>query len=323
MKIRKTLGHLKWHLFGVLPYYQLKKKGERFRLEWMDRGSQLPSLQWNGQSGPEIHMMCGKNHVDMGIWASWSLLRFLPGASLFLHSDGSLRDEHIESWRRVIPNLTLIAKEESDLRARQVFKDRFPLLSEWRTRQFYSVKFIDFHLHGTSDRIILLDSDVLCFDKPTELIDGLNALESPLLWHIDDKSYYLAPTKVLKACTNVEVVERVNSGFLLTKRWQIEDLQYFENILQKLQDYSLPIFHYWAEQTMYAISANRHGNAAAFPGKYSVYFGKTLQSSTIRHYAGVPKLRPRYYVEGVPILFSQINQTRELLITYEYIRAAE
>jgi hypothetical protein len=314
MKIRKTLGRIKWYLFGVLPYYPLKKKGEASRLKWMDRASELPSLRWSGQSGPEIHMMCGTNHVNMGIWASWSLLRFLPGASLILHSDGSLRDEHLESWRRVIPNLTLITKEESDLRARQVLKDKFPLLSEWRARQFYSVKFIDFHLHGTSDRIVVLDSDVLCFDKPKELIEGLNALESPLLWHIDDKSYYLAPTKVLKACTNVEVIERVNTGFLLTKRWQIADLQYFENILQKLQDHSLPIFHYWAEQTMYSISANRHGYATAFSDKYSVYFGKTLQKSTIRHFAGVPNLRPRFYTEGVPTLFSQINQTRKLLM---------
>jgi hypothetical protein len=75
-------------------------------------------------------MMCGTNHVNIGIWASWSLLRFLPEASLILHSDGSLKDEYLESYRRVIPNLTLIAKKESDLRARQVLKDNFPLHSK-------------------------------------------------------------------------------------------------------------------------------------------------------------------------------------------------
>jgi hypothetical protein len=308
MSIRAKIGRLKCHVWDNLPYHFLTKRGERLRSEWKDCVSRLPPLPCEGQSGPEVHMMCGKAHVDMGIWASWSLLRFLPGSSLYLHSDGSLNETDLESWRRVIPNLVLIVKEDSDLRVKQVFNSRFPLLLEWRSRQFYSTKFIDFHLHGSSDRIILLDSDVLCFDRPTELINGLDASEPPFLWHEDDGNYYIAPTPVLKQSTDIDVTERVNSGFMLTKRWQDNDLEFFEQVLQKLQNHSLSIFHYWAEQTLYAMSANRHCVAAVLSKKYSVYFGKTRRNSIIRHYAGIAKLRPRYYTEGIPMLLKQLGE---------------
>jgi hypothetical protein len=119
---------------------------------------------------------------------------------------------------------------------------------------------------------------------------------------------YIAPASVLGGCAGAGVSERVNSGLLLARRWSVEDLEFFEAILGKLQDASLPIFHHWAEQSLYAISASRHKDARVLSNKYSVYFGKTRPDLTIRHYVGVIKVRPRFFVEGIPMLLGQIDK---------------
>ena len=306
------LGSVKCRLLDELPYYPMRGAGERLRLEWKKSGLLPPPLESTGGEGPEVHMYCGKDHMDMGIWASWSLLRFLPGGTLFIHSDGSLEEEHLKAWRRIIPNTTLITREESDLKAAQVLGDQFPLLLEWKRRQCYSTKFIDFHLHGTRDRIISLDSDVLCYHRPTELIEALATTEPLMRWHSDVTTSYIAPAYLLGKYVGAEISDRVNSGLLLARRWSLDDLKFFQTILGKLQDASLPIFHHWGEQSLYAISAVRHQDAKALSNKYSVYFGKTRPDSTIRHYVGVVKVRPRFFVEGIPMLLNQIDKTADL-----------
>lgn len=308
MTLRKQLGYLKCKLIDELPYQFLRKKGDKVREELKGKISLLPPIQPTGD-GPEvsIQMLCGKKHLDMGIWASWSLMRFIPSARLMVFSDGTLTEADLGDWRRVIPNLQLISSEANLQKSDEVLKDRYPFLHEWRVRNLYSAKFLGFHFQGDSDRIILLDSDVLCFQRPDELIAALNVPEPVLRWHDDVTSCYLASIPELEAASGNRVPAKVNSGFMLAKRWNEEDLRFLNGIFEKLDVASLPIFHFWSEQTYYALASPRHADAKPFSNKYSIYYGKTNPELVIRHYVGVVKVRPRFYTEGVPLLLEQIR----------------
>jgi len=307
MTLRKQLGYLKFKLIDQLPYQYLRMKGERVREELKGKISGLPTI--HPTSGPvvDVQMLCGKKHLDMGIWASWSLMRFIPSARLVVFSDGTLSEADLGAWRKVIPNLCLISGEVNVQRSDEVLKGLYPLLHEWRVRNKYSAKFLGFHFHGGSDRIILLDSDVLCFQKPEELIAALEVPEPVLRWHNDVTSCYLGSIAELEAASGHSVPACVNSGFMLAKRWNEEDLRYFNEVFEKLDAASLPIFHFWSEQTYYALASPRHADAKPFSNKYSICYGKTNPDAVIRHYVGVVKVRPRFYVEGVPLLLEQIK----------------
>jgi hypothetical protein len=307
MTIRKQLGYLKFKLVDQLPYQFLRMKGERFREDLKGKTSELPAIAPAGGPAVDVQMLCGKKHLDMGIWASWSLMRFIPSARLVVFSDGTLSEADLGEWRRVIPNLTLISSEANLQRSDEVLKGRYPLLHEWREKNLYNAKFLGFHFHGGSDRIILLDSDVLCFQRPDELIAGLGAPVPVLRWHNDVTSCYLGTIPELEAASGHPVPACVNSGFMLAKRWTEDDLKYLNEMFEKLNAASLPLFHFWSEQTYYALTSPRHADAKPFSNKYSIYYGRTNPERVIRHYVGVVKVRPRFYVEGIPILLDQIR----------------
>lgn len=306
--LRKSLGRLKFHLVDRIPYLALEARGERMRGELERHLDELPAVgPPAGARTVDVHMFCGRKHLDMGIWASWSLLRHLGNGQLHVHSDGSLGEADLDRWRRVVPDLAATTREQRAERAADRLAERFPLLHEWRDKQIYSTKFLDFHLFGDGDRVVSLDSDVLCFRRPDELIEALEAPRPAMRWHHDTGSSYAAPVEVLEAATGQTVPRRVNTGFLCAKRWDDEDLAFFEEMLARLGDHGVPVHHHWAEQTLYALAAGRHPDAAALPEHYSVRFGRTDPRAAIRHYVGVIKVRPRFFTEGVPILCEQLS----------------
>ena len=44
---------------------------------------------------------------------------------------------------------------------------------------------------------------------------------------------------------------------------------------------------------------------APFGPEYQIYRGRTKADTVVRHYVGIPAIRPRYYLEGVPLLLEQ------------------
>jgi hypothetical protein len=96
---------------------------------------------------------------------------------------------------------------------------------------------------------------------------------------------------------------------MLTKRWDHDDLAYFDEVLRSLRDHGVPIRDRWAEQMLYAISSGRHAGFGGLSSDYSVTLGRTPVDAVIRHYVGVPRVRPRFHTEGIPRLLTQIQRT--------------
>lgn len=250
-------------------------------------------------------MLCGHRDADMGIWATWSLLRFLPSAGLIVHSDGSLTDKDEALWKRVSPHVTFTSPAEREARAEEL-RTAFPAVHKWRTVHRCGSKFVDFHLFGRARRLLLLDSDVLCFSEPRELLEALALPTTSMRWNADITTSYAATPAQLSAILGFPVPDRVNSGFLLTKRWDRDDLAYLDGMLDTLLRHGVPIYEWWAEQMMYATMASRHDLARSFSDGYAVVLGRTSPRAVVRHYVGVPRIRPRFHTEGVPRLLAQL-----------------
>jgi hypothetical protein len=240
----------------------------------------------------------------MGVVASWSLMRFLPGAVLFVHSDGTLHDEDIEAWRRVVEPLEFVPKDTADLAVTRTLRDAYPNLHEWRKKNWAAYQLTDYALFGSSNTVISCDTDVLFLSAPDYLI---RHLDDPFMhWNQDVRSCYAADVAVLRSVTGLAIPERLNCGLAVMPRVTAADLSTCETAIQRLK--SLPDFdlnHPYSSQTYVAFVAATQPGSGPLPADYAVYRGRTRPTSIARHYVGVPSIRSRYFLEGWPALFQQ------------------
>lgn len=306
-RLRHAAGMLKYRVLDCWPYKFKERQAAKLREQFWLQAFQLPPLPAPNQMGAEIHMFCGKKYLDMGIWASWSILRFMKNAVLYVHSDGTLDKEDIAAWKRVISGLVIVAKTESDEKVALRIRQRFPLLYEWRCTNWWGPGLVDMHLFGELDRFVVMDSDVLCFRDPVELRASL-MLEKPVCtWNRDVRSCYSESIEVLNSVTGLKLPEAFNAGFQLTPRFGSEDFKHLERMISLLKaDGRIDTNHWWSSQTYYAMCAAKCPESHALSETYAATLGRTSDDVVVRHYVGIPRVRPRYFTEGVPKVLADL-----------------
>ena len=289
------------------PYKFKQRQAAKLRAQLRPKAFELPPIKPVGKPEIEIHMLCGKKQLDMGIWASWSILRFMDNAILYVHSDGTLQPDDLNVWRKVIQGLIFVSKKEADARVGSEISKSFPLLYAWCCCYKYSAQVIDMHLFGQTDRLIVMDSDVLCFREPMEVRHWVSAAEPACRWQVGIRTCYLADTKLLKQITGLSLPEAFNLGFSLTPRYREKHFDHLEKVLKALTTNGrLDINEFWTGQTLGATCVVLAPHAKPLPSSYTATLGPTSDDMVVRHYVGIPQVRPRYFTEGIPRLLADL-----------------
>lgn len=310
--LRRLLGRAKCVIVDELPYRHEVRRIPQFREQARKSIHLLVPINILPGNPIEVQMFCGKRDLDMGIWASWSLFRFLDGRGrLYVHSDGSLDEDDLKTWRRVIEGLVVIEKMQINEQARRLLAEKCPLLNQWRTDHWASVQLIDMHLAGNADSILVMDSDVLCFSRPDAVLETIDRGEFGWCGGVSDA--YSTSVSMLHEITDVKVARKLCAGFLVSPRLEIEDFIIVERILEKIRsDGRIDWNHYWSCQTYIAILAGLRGGGTIFPPGYSNCMRRTKSRQVLRHYFGVPCVRFRYFKEGIPRICKQIADAKRI-----------
>lgn len=247
----------------------------------------------------EIHVFtCAKDWLNL----IWTLKTFYYYSNrhyaLCIHDDGTLTEENRETLQYHFPNARIIDRPSADTRVLEELKD-YPHCLEFRKTNHLAPKVFDFASYLESNRMLLLDSDILFFQEPTVLLERiedpnylLNTVNS------DVESAYTVDPKEVKEKYNFEVIERFNSGLGLIHKASI-NFAWIEEFL------TLPniIGHFWRiEQTLYALSSSKYG-VELLPDEYTVRLEENVQGLPSRHYVG--EIRHLMYGEGIRQLVQQ------------------
>lgn len=312
-RVRRRIGRWKSLVLDQWPYRYRMRRAQALRVRYRALLRDLPRLRTQACVTYEIHMLCGKRDLDMGIWASWSLMRFLDGeARLFVHSDGTLTEADVELWRAIVGQLVLIPREERNRVVSAGIGALTPKLHAWRCTNWASTQLVDSHFFGEASRMILMDSDVLVFSRPTEVLAAVTAKEPVVTWCNDLRNAYSASRELIKAVTGVMIPPRLCAGFMVTPRFGTDDFQAIESAMSAIAaDGRISLNHFWSCQTYYALAAARR-TAVPLPPRYANSDGATAVEMPLRHYVGVPKIRFRYFTEGLTSLVGEINRASSL-----------
>jgi hypothetical protein len=241
----------------------------------------------------EIHVLTSESDWLNLIWALKSFYQTSGRRySLCIHDDGSLNDLIRTKLRHHFPAARIVDRNESDGSVVASLSD-LPLCRAFRETNHLAPKVFDFRHYLNADRMLVLDSDVLFFAEPTEL---LRRIEDPRYRlntvNRDVKSAYTIRMADCSQAGGIPLVERFNSGLGLIHRESLR-LDWFEEFL------SIPgiVGHFWLiEQTLLALCSSRYG-VQLLPSPYDVFLDGKHTSQPVRHYVGV--IRHRMYSEGI------------------------
>ena len=280
-------------------YLRLSKKYEKgltvahYRDRVRKRILRTAPVTATGDATCEIHVMTSSADWINMIWALksfyWSAKR---SYALCIHDDGTLGPQQEEALRRHFPRARVIMRAEADSKVLTLLKD-YPRCLEFRRTNQLSPKVFDFAAYLESDRMLLLDSDILFFSEPESLLAKIEDPEYRLnTFNGDTASAYTVTPQVVREHAAFELKERINSGLALVHKDSMR-LDWLEEFL------SLPgiIGHFWRiEQTLYALCASRYG-VELLPPEYDVRLGAGLDFGPVRHYVGA--IRHLMYSEGM------------------------
>jgi len=287
---------------GALVLSFRQKFGHGLRVAWY-RGVvrpcilQTPPVEDTTDETCEIHVLTsGQDWLNL-IWTLKSFYRVAKKRyALCIHEDGSITANQIETLTKHFPAARVISKSRADAEVLPSLAS-FPRCSEFRKANHLAPKVFDFPFYLNSDRMLLLDSDVLFFREPAEL---LHLIEDPNyrlnIVNRDVASAYTVDLAEVKSRIGVNVIERFNSGLGLIHRDSLR-LDWIEEFL------GLPGIlegHFWRiEQTVQALCSSRFG-VELLPPVYDIRFSGGIYGSPARHYVGA--IRHLFYGEGIRYL---------------------
>ncbi len=253
----------------------------------------LPIFNTIDSSVCEVHVLTSAADYLNLIWALKSFYHYSRRSyALCIHDDGSLTSEQCSILKHHFPNARLIYRFLADETVLPRLTD-YPRCLEFRKTNQLSPKIFDFAAYLKSDRMLLLDSDILFFAEPTEL---LKRVEDPQYClnsvNQDVATAYTVEPAVVKEKCGFELCPRFNSGLGLIHRASL-NLDWLEEFL------ALPdiIGYFWRiEQTLLALCSSRYG-VELLPDAYNVRREEGLNGSPCRHYVG--RIRHLMYREGV------------------------
>ena len=324
MTLRDLRGHLGLRrdrlLYGARDR-RLRVAAETARAEWIDAAAAaLPPLPEPAAAGAEVHTLCGEAQAGMGLWAVWSLMRFLPEARLVVHSDGTLAPATVVRWRQLMPGARFVAHEEGMAAAGQRLTD-VPRVLDWTRRYHFGLK-LGFHAVAEADRIVDMDSDVLVLSEPRAVRDCLASGTWRMAWNRDEKACYAYPEdlirEIYRARTGSDALgrfpDRLNGGFMIAGRLEDADWRFLEELLAALAaDPRTDPMRYWMHQTLFAaIAATKGEGARPLPEGYDIHSGPTRPEAVVRHYVGNAGIRPRFFTEGVAAVVRDARRCGQL-----------
>jgi hypothetical protein len=195
MTVRRPLNTIQQSIREGGPIEQWKTRRGKEAME--EAAAELAPLNPppEDSEGPlKVHFLTGEDHWYQTLFCFISLQRFVEGRiTPVLYSDGSLSAPYREQVRRVVPWVEIQTQREIEARLDDAIpRAQYPLLCKWREIQPLTRKITDLHA-GSEGWKVLLDSDMLFFQKPDFLIDYLRHPEKPCFMVDIDTAYGYSP----------------------------------------------------------------------------------------------------------------------------------
>jgi len=197
--------------FGGLISYKKMLMGKQ---EMIKASTKLPPIL-SDEHGYSIYFLTGKNYLFQTFFCAFSLVQASNNSFQFILIDDGSFDELLKTKaKEQMPGVKIISKVEiaDNLLAKLPIQD-FPYLHRKREVYPHIKKLIDIHTINDQDYKLVLDSDMLFWDEPIEILDWLKN-PSGALHMVDCEESYGYNKDLMESLCEAKIPELVNVGVL-------------------------------------------------------------------------------------------------------------
>ena len=217
---------------------------------------------------------------------------------LVIYDDGSLSEAAIRTFYGHFVNCQVVRHDEFHRDMEDFLKAYRMCLKYSRIKEFYcALKLFGPMYYAKSEYVLYLDSDILFFKKPDEM---LKCMESGTPFYMSDyQDAYSYPVELLNKLLKIELAHKINSGlFYIAKRDFAGNMDLVESYFKKVSELeSSPDSVNRHEQTVAAIILSK-ANAARLDSDYQIS-KKPVTDKTISHHFVNDGSRTYFYVAGL------------------------
>jgi len=249
----------------------------------------------------EIRVLTWKRDWVNLIWALKSFYHYAGVDYPLVIHDGGLLPEQVGKLLNHFPNARFIPRAEGDEHFVHLLRERgFDRSADFRQKDPLARKLFDFHLASSADYVLTIDSDVLFFRRPDQLLlppEGLTRNRYNRDYQ-DGNCWYSMPSDELNCAFGIRPPPLINSGLAIVRRSTID----FSLIEKCLGHPKLSNYNWLTEQTLHALCSTVHG-VEFLPPEYQVGGPPGLGPGVVcKHYPG--SFRHQMYTDGIPTLIS-------------------
>jgi hypothetical protein len=276
------------------------RKGPYFAYSYLKARSSLvyrwrnPFAQLSPQAVP-LHILVGDEQFKMSLWM---LISFFQATrknwKVYLYDDGTLKSDAKDRLRRLGILAEVIDKKLALTQAERHLAE-FPICMQVFRNNILATKFFGPLMFDDSQKYLVLDSDLLFFREPLEILNWAHSDADELYFNKDVKDWSQVDQATCLERLGFELWPKVNSGLCCISRSAIDlhDTERFlsdNGLYQKSDPWML-------EQTLFALHASKNNLGGLLPDTYEISLGADSSAHCIaRHYVG--KVRDRFYTEG-------------------------
>ena len=164
-------------------------------------------------NGLPIHFLSGKNYLYQTLFCIYSLTRVTKTEFKFiLIDDGSFDESLIKKMNHHLPGAIIITKSIIEENLRNILpQPLYPYLHRKRKEYPHIKKLTDIHTLQDNSWKLVLDSDMLFWDEPKDLIDWLNKPIEPLHM-VDCEQSYGYSNDLMETLSHSTISPLINVG---------------------------------------------------------------------------------------------------------------
>lgn len=233
----------------------------------------------------ECCYLTGANYWYQTIFCVYSLAKNTQNKiKVNIYTDGTLTKLQKNFILKVFPDVNFI-DEETVLKKLAIVlpQEVYPTL--WKLRNSNAFFRRIFDIHTTQKWSLHLDSDMLFFKTPQELINSYKNKSSVYMVDKLEQSYFITDKKTLKEKYNVNVMQKLNGGIIAYDSYNVNYL-YLENISKKfINDFGIQNSAQ-IEQTLMSSILYSKNPEALDTNQYSIFYDNNIEKNNqiLNHY---------------------------------------
>ena len=229
--------------------------------------------------------LTGTKYVPDLLYAAKSLAKLYPRPiRLVILGDSTLGESERARITQHLPAARIWTRAERDAKVIPLLRKRgLRNCLEFREKQLFAARLIDFCLLDEAPFFLWLDSDTLALRPLQGMVKAIDDCNGASIFGRDPNNAYVFGPEEMAKRFGYPVALHCNAGTCFLHR-EVIDLTILEHWLA-MPDYPMP--HGWAEQTLIAALASR-GPVAHFPeGTYSMGRQRDESVCEFIHYCGM------------------------------------